>query len=161
MQMCAKVAFYKAAIFTFCTLSSEEDVYLKTLLSTSPVCCYSEVLRCELELQGTLFLGGCECQKITAECWIHPFRNAASRPWQVVLNLFSGKWEGVDGRMRPGLVTVLSRLIFSLNLAQLVVNWHTKAYTCPSSPVLAWLPLYESGHEHAAAAASVCVCVYK
>lgn len=79
---------------------------------------------------------------------IHPSPNAASRPWGVVLNLFSVKWERVDGRRRLGPIIVLSHPIPALNLDTLycaraqppqhtLVNlpliWHGCLFTGPGT----------------------------
>lgn len=67
-------------------------------------------------------------QKVTDDLRIHSFRDAARTPWQIVFHLFFGKWEGVDERMRLGLIIVFSRVICGPNLAQMIVNPHTKQH---------------------------------
>lgn len=113
------------------------QLYVPAHKNAGPMCCYGE---------AELTLG----QKITDERWIHPSPSAASCPWGIVLNLFSVKWERVDGRMRLGLIIVLSHPIPALNLDTVYCALAQPQHTLVNPSLdLASLPVYKCQEWHA------------
>lgn len=133
--MC-KTAFCTSGISWSTSIYDIVQLYVPAHKNAGPMCCYGE---------AELTLG----QKITDERWIHPSPSAASCPWSIVLNLFSVKWERVDGRMRLGLISVITTHPCSEFRHSLLCTGTATAHTCQSSLDLASLSVYKCQEWHA------------